>query len=306
MEETLFMRNLCVPTGEIDVVLDTDAYNEIDDQFALAYLLRSEGRVTTKAIYAAPFLNERSVSAADGMEKSYDEILRILRLAGREDLTAQVYKGSCAFLQNESDPVISPAAEDLAERASRYSQEKPLYVVAIGAITNVASALLLRPEIKESIVVVWLGGHAHYMTDTSEFNMKQDVAAARIVFGCGVPLVQVPCDGAADRFATTKPELEHWLRGKSALADYLVQNTIEEADSYAKGRPWSRIIWDVTAVAWLLNDDHRFLDAELVRSPIPEYNNRYTFEENRHNIQCVTHVRRDELFADLFEKLGRG
>ena len=37
-QEQLF-KNLNRPEGKIDVVLDTDAYNEIDDQFAIAYAL---------------------------------------------------------------------------------------------------------------------------------------------------------------------------------------------------------------------------------------------------------------------------
>ena len=73
--------------------------------------------------------------------------------------------------------------------------DQPLYVVAIGAITNVASALLMKPEIAEKIVLVWLGGHAWTWPDTREFNLIQDVAAARVVFGCGVPLVQLSCMG---------------------------------------------------------------------------------------------------------------
>jgi inosine-uridine nucleoside N-ribohydrolase len=65
-------------------------------------------------------------------------------------------------------------------------------VVAIGAITNVASALLLAPDIAERIVVVWLGGHPHGWHHTREFNLQQDVTAARHVFDCGVPLIQCP------------------------------------------------------------------------------------------------------------------
>ncbi len=41
------------------MVLDTDAYNEIDDQFALAHILLSPDRVQLEAIYAAPFHNSR-------------------------------------------------------------------------------------------------------------------------------------------------------------------------------------------------------------------------------------------------------
>ena len=36
------MRRLEKPAGPVDVVIDTDTYNEIDDQFAIAYLIRSE------------------------------------------------------------------------------------------------------------------------------------------------------------------------------------------------------------------------------------------------------------------------
>ena len=60
------------------MVLDTDTYNEIDDQYALAYTLLSPDRLALEAIYAAPFVNNRSKSAAQGMEKSYEEILTLL------------------------------------------------------------------------------------------------------------------------------------------------------------------------------------------------------------------------------------
>ena len=66
---------LLPPNGRVDAVIDTDTYNEIDDQFALAYMLFSEERIHTCALYAAPFHNSRSVSAKDGMEKSYAEIM---------------------------------------------------------------------------------------------------------------------------------------------------------------------------------------------------------------------------------------
>lgn len=165
--------------GKIDVALDTDTYNEIDDQFALAYLLSSPEKMNVKAIYAAPFHNEKSDGPADGMEKSFQEIHRILGLVGREELKERVFRGSRSYLADETQPVISPAAEHLAGLAMRYTPQKPLYVAALGAITNVASAMLLQPEIRDRIVLVWLGGNAHWWPDNREFNLMQDVAAAR-------------------------------------------------------------------------------------------------------------------------------
>ena len=49
---------------------------------------------------------------------------------------------------------------DLVARGLGSPDDEPLYVVAIGAITNVASALLTEPALAGKIVVVWLGGHA--------------------------------------------------------------------------------------------------------------------------------------------------
>lgn len=296
---------LIVPNGKIDVVLDTDTYNEIDDQFALAYMMKSEEKLNVKAIYAAPFFNSKSNGPEDGMERSYQEILKLLSLMKREDMVANVKKGSRTYLKNEKEPVISPAAEDLVRRAMTYTEEAPLYVAAIGAITNIASALLLEPEIKNRIVLVWLGGNAPECPDTREFNMMQDIAAARVVFGCGVPLVQLPCAGVVSAFYTGAPELEFWLRGKNALCDYLVDNTVSTAEAYAKGKVWSRVIWDVTAVGWLLNDDDRFMTSILEPAPIPEYDDHYGYDSRRQLYRRVTGIHRDALFGDLFAKLAK-
>ena len=305
MTQEQFLTNLTTPGGPVDVVLDTDAYNEIDDQFAIAYLLRSPEKLRIRGFCAAPFFNDKSVSPADGMLRSYEEILKLLKLAESEAYIPMTYKGSERYLPDEQTPVESPAASFLAELANSYSPQRPLYIVAIGAITNVASALLLNPDMKERVVIVWLGGHAHHWPDTREFNMQQDVAAARVVFDSGVPLVQLPCAGVVTHFAASRWELEHWLKGKNALCDYLVENTVREAESYASGKPWTRVIWDVTAVAWLLNEGGRFMTDELRTAPIPEYDHHYAYDSRRHLMKYVSGIHRDALFEDLFTKLAK-
>ena len=303
IDNARLIRRLEKPKGRVDVVIDTDTYNEIDDQYALSYLIKSDEKLDLKAIYAAPFFNEKSTGPADGMEKSYQEIMNVLTLLEREDLKQVVYRGSTEYMPSETEPVISDAAKDLAKRAMDYTEEHPLYVVAIAAITNVASALLLNPDIKNRIVLIWLGGNATNWPDNKEFNLYQDVAGARIVFGCGVPLVQLPCMGVVSAFTTSGPELEYHLRGKNKLCDYLVNVTTTEAAACNGGPVWTRPIWDVTAVAWLLDGD--FEEDCLIHSPIPEYDNRYAFDNNRHFIKYVYHIKRDKLFADLFAKLSR-
>ena len=111
-------KRLECPNYTPDAVIDTDAYNEVDDQFAIAYLLRSQERVKTVAIYAAPF-SFPHISPAEGMEASYREILTLLSLVGEE---RPVYRGSTKYLDNEATPVESEAARDLAARAPRISE----------------------------------------------------------------------------------------------------------------------------------------------------------------------------------------
>ncbi len=298
-----FERKLLPPKGPIDVVLDTDTFNEIDDQFALSYMLSYKERLNVKALYAAPFFNIHSTGPEDGMLKSYEEILTLLDLAGRADLKEVTFKGSVAYLKDEKTPQISASAEHLSKLAMNYTEENPLYVVAIGAITNVASSILLNPEIVNRIVIVWLGGHAQEWPDTMEFNMMQDVAAARVIFGCGCPVVQLPCAGIVDHFYISEPELNYWFMDKNPLATYLAKSVINEANAYAKGKPWSRVIWDVTAVAYLVNDDNRFMDYKIIPSPICQYDHHYSYDVRRHPISYVTIIKRDALMEDLINRL---
>ncbi len=296
-----------VPSAPVDLILDTDAYNEIDDQFAIAYLLHCQEKITLRAITAAPFFNSNSTSPEDGMVKSYHEILNLLRLAGREDLIPCVFEGARVYLPDEKTPVVTPAAEQIVAISKEYSPEKPLYLCAIGAITNVASAILIDPTLAERCVLIWLGGHAiHFDNPTQEFNMMQDIAAARVVFDSGIALVQLPCMGVVDHFITTQPELDYWVKGKgSALADYLVTHAEEEANSYAAGRVWSRVIWDVTAAAWLMNDGGRFLSGKIIPRPVITYDGVYAFSHHRAPMLYIDFVNRDALMGDLFARIVR-
>jgi len=299
MTQEQYLKNLLPPTGRVDAVLDTDTYNEVDDQFAMSYMLKRTDRIHTKAIYAAPFFNKRVESPAAGMERSYREIVTLQKLLGT-DIPA--FRGSTGYLPDEQTAVESEAARHLVELAKNYSPEKPLYVVAIGAITNVASALLMDPSISENIVIVWLGGSALHRIDVEEFNMMQDYAAARVIFGCGAPVVMFPCAGVVDIFRTSEWELRHWLGGKNELCDYLIKSVCDEAESYAKGKPWTRIIWDVTAVSWLTEAD-RFTKHRLEDNIIPQEGGTYLRDASR-SIRYVYQIKRDLLFEDLFHVLS--
>ena len=282
----------------VRMVLDTDTYNEIDDQFALVYALISP-ELDVQAVYAAPFHNKRSSGPGDGMEKSYEEILRVLSRLGK-DPKDFAFKGSTHYLTDLKKPEKSPAVLDLIRRAKQSSPKDPLYVVAVGAITNVSNALLLDPSIIHNITVVWLGGNGHHWPHQREFNYRQDLNASRVIFDSGVAFVQLPCTPIVTHFTTTVPEMERYVQGRGAIGDYLLQIFKDyKKDHFG----WSKVLWDMTAVAWLVND--RWLPSELGHSPIVTDNYTLSVDRSRHMIRVVIFVHRDPIFRDFFTKLEK-
>lgn len=297
ISEAQRLARLSAPAGPVRMVLDTDTYNEIDDQFALVWALLSPEKLMTEAIYAAPFHNARSNGPGDGMERSYDEIYRLLdRLPGVYD--GPVLRGSAEFMQAAERPVESDAAADLVTRAMAAPDDDPLYVVAIGAPTNVSSALLLEPRIVEKIVLVWLGGQPTFWPTAREFNLRQDLHASRVLYDCGVPFVMLPCATVASHLLATVPELEAYVAGRGAIGDFLVETFKGYSDDHFG---WSKEIWDLAPIAWLLNGD--WTPSVLEHSPILTDQVTWSMDRSRHLMRIATGVRRNPIFADLFRKL---
>lgn len=292
--QDLLISRLAPPKHKCHIVLDTDTYNEIDDPFALLYALASP-ELKLEAIYAAPFHNARSAGPQDGMEKSYAQILEILSLAGEN---RPVFRGSDKWMTSPDAPVDSPAARDLIARALAMPDDEPLYVAAIGAPTNVASAILMEPKIREKIVVVWLGGHGLHMPKTNEFNMQQDIFASQILLDSGVPLVLMPCVGVVSHLAVTMPELEHYLADKGKKGEYLIQNTRAEMERWGNQ---SRVIWDIATIGWLCNAG--WYQSGLIPSPILTDNLTYSHDLQRHFIRYINYLDRDHILMDLYNKI---
>ena len=303
-ETRMNMLNARKKDGILDLVLDTDTFNEVDDQYALSYILHAPERLNPVAFYAAPFANEKAETPAIGMEKSYLEIMHILDLNDRSDLVGIVFRGSEEYLPDETTPVISDAAKDLVERSRAYSAEHPLFVVAIGAATNVASALILDPTLIERAVIIWLGGNSNDWHDYREFNLRQDVAAARVLFGCGGAVVQVPAYGVASALTTPIQEVSHWLSGKGELCEYLLAITLKQMAEKLPSGVGSRKIWDISTVAYLLDPEGKTVYEKDIPAPVPEYDHSFTpGGPDRPPLRQVYYLDRDMIFRDLYHRL---
>ncbi|MBR0715983.1 nucleoside hydrolase [Bradyrhizobium liaoningense] len=295
--EAARLQLLAPPVGRVRVVLDTDTYNEIDDQFALVQMLLSKERFDVEAIYAAPFFNKRADGPGHGMELSYQEILRLLE---RLSISPEglVHRGVTDYVGPAKQARQAPAVDDMIARARAGSPDKPLYIVAIGAISNVASALLKAPDIIDRTVVVWLGGHALEWPDTVEFNLKQDVGGAQVLLDSGVPLVLVPCKGVTSHLHSTVPEIERYVEPHGSIGAFLAQRFKEYSSDHLG---WAKEIWDMAPVGWLLNP--QWAPSVIIPAPVLTDQMTWSTDRRRHAIRYVTFVNRNPILKDFFLKL---
>lgn len=283
----------------IMAVLDTDTYNEIDDQFALAYALLARDVVDLQAVIAAPFSNLLAATPGEGMLKSYEEICRILALFGKEP-DGFVWKGSTEYMSAPHAPVESEGARRIIELAhAARSIGCKLYVLAIAAITNVASALLLAPEIAQDIFIVWLGGHDLHYSDNNEFNLRQDVLAVQVIFDTDVPFVWLPCRNVVSILDITLDELCPALAPAGEIGKFLYKRTEE---LIVERKVASKIIWDISTVAYF--SVPQAFKTEVIPSPVLNDDRSWRTAPGRHSITVATSLDRDAVFADLFKKLS--
>ena len=279
---------------KVNVILDTDTYNECDDQFALAYLLKNQDKFNIEAITVAPYSHiDRKETIEETTEKSYNEILKICNWLNFKTEN-KVFKGSTDYICNGYDK-NNDAVNKIIEVANK---NEKTYILAIGAITNIALAIKKSPEIINKIQVIWLGGNSFLAKNNREFNFEQDVQAVREVFESKVKITVISCKNVASNLTTSIYELEHFLKGKNELCDYLCQRFYN--DTY-HGIQERRVIWDISVIAYMINKS--WFETEELSCPIIKEDTSYELTENRHKITFVNYLEPNKIYNDLFKEL---
>ena len=284
-----------ISNNKINVILDTDTYNECDDQFALSYLIKSQDKFNIEAITVAPYShNTRNVSVPEGQELSYKEILKICRWLDF-DTSNKVFKGSMDYIQNEYNE-NNDAVNKIIEIALKNDKT---YILGIGAITNIALAIKKEPKIIDKIEVIWLGGNELGNKDNLEYNFRQDVEAVKIVLESQVKLTILPCKNIVSTLRIDINTLKENIGNKSELCDYLIKRFYN--DGY-HGIQESRVIWDISVIAYMI--DKNWFETKEISSPNIKEDTSYEMTQNKHNVTFVTKLNRDKIYEDLFNKLG--
>lgn len=280
---------------KVNVILDTDTYNECDDQFALSYLIKSKDLFNIEAITVAPYSHtKRNAKVKDGQELSYNEILKICNWLNFKT-NNKVFKGSMDYIQNGYDET-NDAVNKIIEIALKNNKT---YILGIGAITNIALAIKKEPQIVNKIEIIWLGGNELGYIDNLEYNFRQDVEAVKIVFESEVKLTILPCKNIVSELRIDINTLKKYLKNKSELCNYLIERFYN--DGY-HGIQESRVIWDISVIAYMINKN--WFETKRISCPNVREDTSYETTNNRHNITFVSKLDRNKIYEDLFLKLG--
>ncbi len=233
---------------KVRVIIDTDAKNEVDDQFAIVQAVLSE-KMDIKAIIAAHFGKEKSEHSRDD---SYDEINKILKLM-KLDGQFNVLKGGSKQMESDNNIVDSEGARFIVEEAMK-DDDRPLYIAFLGPLTDMAAALMIKPEIaSKNVIVIWIGGR-DWPSGGWEYNLGNDIIAANLVFKSDVQLWQVPRN-VYRMMPVSFAEMYDKVYPCGDIGKYLVTNVIEFNNAW-KSRPVEhRGLGDSPAIGIIIFND---------------------------------------------------
>ncbi|WP_307834115.1 nucleoside hydrolase [Paractinoplanes lichenicola] len=279
------------------VIVNTDAKNEADDQYAIVHALLSP-TLDVRGLIAAHFGHRRTDRSMQESREEIDRLLDLLDLAGK----VTVANGAAEAMPDETTPQDSPGARLIIEESK---QEGPLYVAFLGPLTDMAAAILLDPEIvHRDVTVVWIGGVGYGGIETypgPEFNLGNDIPSANVVFGSGITVWQVPSN-VYSQVSVGYAELEEKIGGTSPLADYLIEQLVEFNATHHPEPIESRSLGDSPAISLLLYPR----GGQFRTVPAPRFGREGHYLPGTGNpIRVVETVDVRFLLEDMFAKIRR-
>ena len=238
-----------VENEKISLIIDSDVANEIDDQFAISYVLSRQDVFDLNAITIAPFrVTWQKLDIRGGMIDSKNEAERILRLFGVKysQKDPMVYFGCENFLSNGYHGK-NDAVNKIIEVAKKNEMTT---ICCIGTLTNVALALKTAPRIAAKIKIVWLGTDNVMLDHFEDTNYTKDIEAFNRVIASDVDFTIFPTY-LARSFVTSQYEFERNAKGNS-ITRYLAQ--LIGKFQFSEENMGIKTIYDIGPVAYLLHE----------------------------------------------------
>ena len=280
----------------VRVIVDTDAKNEADDQFAIVQALLSP-KFENVGFIAARFGKEEN-----SVERSYQELDTIFDKMGMDK--SIIFRGGTHALPDKNTPVVSEGAKLIVEEAMK-DDSRHLYVTFLGCLTDLASAYLMEPRIAGRLTAIWIGG-GRYPNGGPEFNLSGDINAANVVFSSGIEVWQVP-KNVYEMIPVTLAELEYKVAPCGKIGKYLLDQLNEHAhedgprkSAFRTGETW--VLGDNPAIGLILYE-HRFC-YDWVQAPLITEDMTYVQTGLNRPIRVYKSIDSRLILDDLFAKLA--
>ena len=233
----------------IRVIIDADTANEVDDLYAIAWALL-EPKLDIVGITSAQWhTNPKTPNDSVGESQRLNE--EIVKLMSKTNIPLP--QGSNFPMVSPHRPQPSEAAQFIIDQALATPEGKKLEIVILGPCTNIASAVLLSPQIIPKLSVNYLGFWYNVKTTTwskREFNTNNDPNAVNTLINTPNLDFRVMTATTSQHLIFEKTVMDELLKGKGGIGDYLIDRW-ESYDRFWKEEDKEKKFWTMWDVAIL-------------------------------------------------------
>ncbi len=264
------------------IIVDADTGNEVDDLYALARILM-EKDIEVTALNAVHWQTSHW-AVPNSMENSHRLNQQLL---GEMGLDVKIFRGGAARMYDWGDRAQHSAAS--YEIIRQAQSNETVTILALGALTNVASAIYIEPAIASKLKVYWLGASMNFETKVlkrTTFNALMDPYALDVLLDSEVDLHILPNNVAASM--SVDFDVMETQIGGHFLGKYLQKRWKDHLD----GGRRNRILWDLALIAIYLHPE--WAEAELITTSRDNGNRPITFYKK---------IDVDAIYQDFYQTL---
>lgn len=297
---------------KIDIILDTDANNELDDQHAIAYLLLNQDVFNIYGITT-------NVTVGGGIKAQTDEVERVAAMVNQ---TARILPGATEDFETILPDITEPdfdgyqSVDFIIESARSHSAKNKLTVAPIGKLTNIALALAKAPDIADKMRIVWLGSN---YPEPGEHNLVYDIQSMNYILDCpvdfeivtvrygqpsGTDAVKISIDEVRERIAGKGPRATSPVEGRhggtfECFGDY----SYDLFDHIGKDDLGRRSLFDLCTIAIIKNPS--WCESHMIPAPIMVDEKFVERPDNSRMITILENFDRDAIINDFIETLSK-
>ena len=280
--------------NKIRIIICSDAKNEADDQYALVHAMLTN-KFIIKGLVAGHFRDHWT------NHLSYAEMVKLAKLTYTYG-EYPIVLGADQKLVNIKEYEVSAGTRLIIEEALK-EDSLPLYVLNIGALTDLAVALLEEPKITSKMTAIWVGG-GRYPKGSKECNLGNDLIAANYVFASELPLWQIPSNVYKTTLVSLA-QLKLRVAPMGKLGNYLYEQLITFMKTNAKEKSWINpecwVMGDSGAIGVLLEEQKSYYQ-EII-APIFDEEHHYIYNQKNRKIRVYQQLNNYFVIEDMLSKI---